>query len=81
MKTVISPKKDFSPEQKLENPEDDFLNTEGKIISLILCQKIIDSGQASRQLFMRMESLALILAIAFSTASLPSWSLQPKWHL
>ena len=38
---MISPKRDFTPEQNSENPEDDFLNTEGKIISFILCQKNI----------------------------------------
>ena len=64
MSTVISTKRDFTPEQNLENPKDDFLNTEGKIISLILCRKIIDSRQASRQMFMRMKSLALIFALA-----------------
>jgi hypothetical protein len=31
--TVISPKRDFTSEQTPENPENDFLNTEGEIIS------------------------------------------------
>jgi hypothetical protein len=49
--TVISPKREFTREQNSEKPLKDFLNTERKIVSFILCQKIIDSGQVVRRLF------------------------------